>query len=185
MNTTGTTPDEAATFTPAPIRRKFESETCSRCHGCGEHSYCQMYGSTCFRCGGAGKTLTKRGSAARAYYNSLCSVRADAVKVGDTLWLAFGLGGRKSCRVVAVGPADTSGWKGFVDGVERAARTDLLAIDTDRGSLVGVEPESMMSRVLLDREERERVMAVALAYEDTLTKAGVPRKRAARPTPAA
>jgi hypothetical protein len=32
---------------------------CSRCGGCGNFSYCQMYGTTCFKCGGSGKTATK------------------------------------------------------------------------------------------------------------------------------
>jgi hypothetical protein len=32
-------------------------DTCSRCHGSGNYSYCQRYGTTCFKCGGSGKTL--------------------------------------------------------------------------------------------------------------------------------
>src|SRR5207249_1748734 len=43
----------------------FESETCSRCGGSGHYSYCQRYGTTCFKCGGRTTVLTKRGEAAQ------------------------------------------------------------------------------------------------------------------------
>ncbi|VVB52868.1 Uncharacterised protein [uncultured archaeon] len=42
----------------------FETETCGRCGGSGRHSYCQMYGDTCFGCSGSGKRYSKRGQAA-------------------------------------------------------------------------------------------------------------------------
>jgi hypothetical protein len=32
---------------------------CGRCGGGGHYSYCQMYGTTCFGCGGRGKVATK------------------------------------------------------------------------------------------------------------------------------
>lgn len=32
---------------------------CSRCGGGGHYSYCQMYGTRCFQCGGSGKVATK------------------------------------------------------------------------------------------------------------------------------
>ena len=66
-------------------RRKFERVSCSRCGGSGSHSYCQMYGTTCFKCHGSGKTLTKRGKAANLYATELLSKRADAVEVGDSI----------------------------------------------------------------------------------------------------
>jgi hypothetical protein len=34
--------------------------TCNRCNGSGHYSYCQMYGTTCFGCGGRGETVQKR-----------------------------------------------------------------------------------------------------------------------------
>lgn len=52
----------------------FESETCSRCGGSGHYSYCQRYGTVCFRCQGNKQTLTKRGTAAQAYYIGLLSL---------------------------------------------------------------------------------------------------------------
>lgn len=34
-------------------------EGCTRCGGYGQYSYCQMYGSTCFKCGGTGYQKAK------------------------------------------------------------------------------------------------------------------------------
>lgn len=34
-------------------------EHCSRCGGCGQYSWCQMWGDRCFKCGGSGKTQVK------------------------------------------------------------------------------------------------------------------------------
>ena len=67
------------------MRTNFETQTCSRCHGSGSYSYCQQYGHKCFKCAGSGKTLTKRGAAARAYYETLCTVPANAVVIGDRI----------------------------------------------------------------------------------------------------
>lgn len=36
-----------------------EYDTCGRCGGCGQYSYCQMHGTTCFGCGGSGKKRPK------------------------------------------------------------------------------------------------------------------------------
>lgn len=36
-----------------------EGQTCSRCCGGGHYSYCQMYGTTCFKCGGRGTVAPK------------------------------------------------------------------------------------------------------------------------------
>src|SRR6187551_1555971 len=63
----------------------FENETCSRCGGCGQYSYCQMYGTRCFKCGGDGVTLTKRGKAAQLWFNAKKKKPAKDVKVGDRI----------------------------------------------------------------------------------------------------
>jgi hypothetical protein len=60
----------------------FEHETCSRCGGSGRYSYCQRYGSTCFKCSGNQQVLTKRGYAAQALYNRLLSKPASALQPG-------------------------------------------------------------------------------------------------------
>jgi len=35
------------------------ANTCNRCGGCGQYSFCAMYGSTCFGCGGSGMVAPK------------------------------------------------------------------------------------------------------------------------------
>lgn len=64
---------------------KLETETCGRCGGCGQYSYCQMYGTTCFKCGGRGKVLSKRGRAAKAKWDELRTAPAAAIVVGDVI----------------------------------------------------------------------------------------------------
>lgn len=67
------------------MKTRFETETCSRCNGSGSYSYCQDYGSKCFKCAGSGIALTKRGVAARAYLEKLCTIRMIDLKVGDKI----------------------------------------------------------------------------------------------------
>ena len=60
----------------------FESEPCSRCGGSGQYSYCQSYGTTCFRCKGLKETLTKRGTVAQGWFNQMCMKRIDQYSRG-------------------------------------------------------------------------------------------------------
>jgi hypothetical protein len=46
-----------------------------------------MHGSRCFKCGGIGEVLTKRGRVAQAYLVALRQVPACALKVGDEIWV--------------------------------------------------------------------------------------------------
>ena len=50
-------------------RIAYETETCSRCLGSGQYSYCERYGTRCFKCGGSGKQLTKAATKAREAIN--------------------------------------------------------------------------------------------------------------------
>jgi hypothetical protein len=68
----------------------YDTTECGRCGGTGSYSYCQMYGSVCFDCGGRKVTLSKAGRAAKAAYDAFCKVRrmtkrADEVVVGDLI----------------------------------------------------------------------------------------------------
>lgn len=65
-----------------------ETETCSRCGGSGHYSYCQRFGTVCFKCGGRKVTLTKRGAEAARYLRELRSKRAADVKPGDRIYLS-------------------------------------------------------------------------------------------------
>lgn len=60
----------------------FESVICSRCGGSGRMPYSVANG-VCFKCGGGGTTLTKRGAAARAFYRSLVETPVAALQSGE------------------------------------------------------------------------------------------------------
>lgn len=72
----------------AAAPQTLETETCSRCGGSGNYSYCQWFGTVCFKCGGRKVTLTKRGAAAARYLRELRSKRAADVKPGDRIWIS-------------------------------------------------------------------------------------------------
>src|SRR5437762_14173208 len=60
----------------------FETVTCGRCGGTGHYSYCERYGTTCFKCAGQKVVYTNRGAMARAYFESLLSLKAKDLEVG-------------------------------------------------------------------------------------------------------
>jgi hypothetical protein len=165
--------------TAQPVR-KFERVTCTRCGGSGSYSYCQRYGSVCFKCAGSKQILTKRGAAAAAYMNDLLSKRADQLQPGDKvretgvtnggdLYMAW-------FTVKVVRPDTTT-----VNGVVQEGRKDLLAIEAEdkRGGsmgFLGIAPEKMY-RVAATAEAKAAALKQALDYQDTLTKQGTVRKQ--------
>lgn len=149
----------------------FEHECCGRCGGSGQYSYNQMDGTRCYGCGGSGWKLTKRGHAAQKYLDALRSVRADALAVGDLVSISpYGF-----CRVTAVrvAPAKELGCYGV--GREDVV---MVRIDTTKVS-TQVMPDAMVKKGW-DAETKQQQVAEALAYQATLTQAGVPSKRAAK-----
>lgn len=81
--------------------KALETETCSRCGGSGSYSWCQMYGSVCFKCRGRKVVFTKRGAAANAYLIALRSKPAAEVKVGDVVRLLSITMGGTPCDIWA------------------------------------------------------------------------------------
>ena len=141
----------------------FESETCTRCGGSGQYSYCQTYGTRCFKCGGTGVQLTKRGHVAQAFYISLLSVPARELKVGD--WYRDTVDG-KNRKITAIKAPVHPNQPG-----------ELILDSADFGWYVG--PDTLVRRVL-PQAEREVLIAQARAFQDTLTKAGKPRAARSR-----
>src|SRR5262245_6075925 len=99
--------------TSMTFKTLFESQTCSRCGGTGHYSYCQMHGTTCFKCGGKGVTLTKRGSAAQAWFTAQKMRPASEIKVGDKI-VVDGMPGCRGSVVTVdfVGYSDSVKYKG-------------------------------------------------------------------------
>lgn len=162
----------AALQLPCDKPALFESVCCSRCGGCGHYSYNSMTGTRCFKCGGRGRTMTKRGAAAQAYFRQLLSKRADELQPGDKIF-------DDGCPGLAA-----SGWR-EVESTEphqysykRGDETIAYpAIDIKaRGFSFGNAPADQMFRVAASAERKAEARAEALAYQETLTKSGQPRK---------
>lgn len=67
-------------------KSNWEYETCTRCRGTGHYSSHILYGTRCFKCGGAKTTLTRKGRAAQNYYHESLKKDPSKVKVGDYLF---------------------------------------------------------------------------------------------------
>lgn len=159
----------------------FECETCSRCGGSGEYSYCTMYGTTCFKCRGAKRVYTKRGAAAKAYLRTLRSRKASELKVGDKIkW--NGLGKPVFVTIESIEAHDFAKHGGSITRDETTGEykysgpKDAIQIKTNKVTFSCVALDSEYE-VLLSEEEQQATFAKALEYQNTLTKSGTPRKR--------
>lgn len=178
------TPPAAA---PAP-KPEIETEPCSRCGGCGRYSYCARYGSTCFRCGGKGRTLTKRGKVAAEYLRTLRSRPTSALKVGDVVRTSIVTVGCEVADVWATveaieawDPSKATAWA-IVNGERRDlhAAGDLTVTTrygkTDLGRCVETRAPDYLWRVKTTGDEAARTFALAIEFQKTLTKTGTVRK---------
>jgi hypothetical protein len=170
-------------FKPIEMTSKlgFEIEVCSRCGGTGQHSYCQMWGSVCFKCGGSKNVFTKRGSAAYRFYEDLLSVKASDLKVGDSFKMTgITVGGTQSYRywakIVAIEPNKLFG-QSLKDGVW--VDNYGIQFDTEHKKfgkcLYGTYPDKI-ERKAATAEEKKIALEKALAYQNSLTLTGKPRK---------
>jgi hypothetical protein len=155
--------------------KAFETETCTRCGGSGHYSYCSMYGTTCFKCRGKGNTYSKRGEAALAYARELRTVPASEIQVGWLIWQDDPcLGGFKPAwyLVESIGEdtqakwwdKESCNWKPYWQ-----IKTRVQTLNTFSNAPIQAVPT---------KERLADVKALALAYQDTLTKQGKPMKRA-------
>jgi hypothetical protein len=158
----------------------FETTVCSRCGGSGHYSYCQMYGTKCFKCAGQKEVLTPRGAAAQAYFTALCSKKASEVVAGDKIYMAGFSAGSYSqpsswCTVTAVRPGEVGRDGGSVqpDGSVVPA---AYVIECDKATFHG--GADTVYRVAQGREEKAAKVVQALAYQATLSSKGEPRTAA-------
>lgn len=148
------------------ILTTWETVTCSRCGGTGSYSYCSQYGTTCFKCGGQKQVLTARGKAALAWLSSQRQTRVDALQVG----MKIKVDGYKHPQVLREIKASLSSCNG-------RHYTDL----TFDPITLGVFPESLVDVIPATEDERIAQVRAAIAYQNTLTKAGKPRKASITP----
>lgn len=149
--------------------RDFEKVTCGRCGGCGRYSFNYMDLDKCYGCNGTGEKYTKRGYAAKLYFESLLSRPLCLVKVGDAVRLA---GQSKFHKVVKVGLCTTVGTV-EPDGTVSYKKWEIVLAGG-----YGYVPLTWNAPVRLACADKTGIMDLALAYQATLTKSGMPAKRA-------
>lgn len=149
------------------ILQEFETETCSRCGGSGSYSYCQMYGTTCFKCGGHKRVFTKRGQAAFAWLKSQRMRKVSELKVGD----AVRVDGYKRPLILQEIVASKSGQ--ILPDKSIKYYTDLVF----KPITIGTFPEASMEVIPQDEETRTAQRQAAYEYQSKLTKQGKERKR--------
>lgn len=137
----------------------FEAETCGRCGGSGHYSYNQMDGSRCYGCGGHGVRLTKRGAEAQRVYHESLKVPAETIVPGQLV---------HNGGIPGMIP---SGFHRVTDVTVDGDRVRINADGYGLGAFVGSPV-----RVGWSADEKAAKQAAALAYQDTLTKQGKPRK---------
>ena len=148
----------------------FESEPCSRCGGTGRYSYCQMYGTMCFKCSGRKRLLTTRGKAAYAYYvASLPTKRLNEIAVGDLVAIRP----TERYRVAEVWVETGSG---CVDPATGKVRPHIAIRSEKLGSYHFATLDEVVT-IWPSWEVRKQLWLAAMDYQATLTKQGKPRKR--------
>lgn len=164
------------------LKTRFEKETCGRCGGSGRYSYNSMHGSVCYGCGGHGERLTKRGSAASAFYVASCKVRFADVVVGDVLsFSGVTLNGTPYSRKAAVVRREdtTQKFGREVEGVIVWDELPMIGVWNAKNEGEIGRPETLI-RKYWPTEINDAKIAAALAYQATLNKLGKLPKRAAK-----
>lgn len=146
----------------------FETETCGRCGGSGNYSYCSMHGTRCFGCGGSGIRYTKRGRATKAFFEAKLRVPVSELKVGDLMWYDdFFAGKAYFAKIVSIEPDTLNAGRVIVTTEHK---------DGKKGGL-HCGPEHVV-RKGWSAEVKAAALAEAKAYGETLGKNGKPLKKA-------
>lgn len=165
---------------------QIERETCSRCGGTGRMPFA-VYGGVCFKCGGQKFVLTKRGAEAERYLRELRSRPARELGVGQVIRVqSITMSGASfsyfaPITELEIVTPETSSMKALIDGVWQQTDVGQVKITTTSakfGSHVFHSAPDAMVRVGQTAEQKAETLAKALAYQDTLTKQGKPRKTA-------
>jgi len=129
----------------------FETESCSRCGGSGKYSWCQAHLDVCFKCGGRGIVLTKRGRVAQDFFRDSMLIPVSEVKAGDVV---LDLG--KKIKVIGVSP-DT------LNVGRTNIKSDKIVLGLFSDSTITLVPSPEKRKVLAD---------AALEVQSKLTKQG-------------
>lgn len=156
-----------------------ESTSCPRCGGSGRYGPMCVNAGICFKCGGRGAVLTKRGAIAQAWLNAQREVPVEEFRVGDRYFSqGFGAGSfvepNRWIEITSIEEIDSSA---VVNGVSVGKVFRISGKDVKRGSTFGLDTfRGQTLRRAMSNEARAELHARALAYQATLTKTGKPRK---------
>lgn len=157
----------------------FETEPCSRCGGSGRFSHNGEH-DRCYKCDGKNgcRALTKRGQAARQYYLDKRTVTPEQVKIGDVI-AAYGVKRLTVAKITLKHTATGINAKGEEFPIEHYVFENKDGMSTAVQKLKDYSNagSTFAIRLLLSPEENDKLLKEALAYQDTLTKQGKPRKR--------
>jgi len=145
----------------------FECKTCSRCGGSGQYSYNQIDGSRCYGCNGQKFQYTKRGKAAKLFYNESLNIMPDDVKVGQRIETLTG-----KYTVAEIVGRERNG-SIIRDGVE--SPLEFMVFISAQGTRFSAQTNYPVKLVPFG-EEKKRLVSAALAFQASLTKTGQPRK---------
>jgi len=149
-----------------------ETKICGRCHGSGKHSFNFMHKDMCYGCQGTGTVRTKRGDAARNFFTASLLGRAEDVRVG---WIARGDSGKwHPVREIEDYTLRGSSLK---DGVMVPYVLPGFVITYANCGHVMQVSDTIAAQP--NMEAVKELKARALAYQQTLTRAGTERKKAA------
>lgn len=167
---------------PAVTERQTERQTCGRCGGTGKYpSSC--YNGLCLGCSGKGFKFTARGVATEKYLKELRSKPVESLQVGDVIRVEhFTLNALiySFDKITVLEPHTAENadmWTAGPAGEKIVQPGFKLVTHSDRrGDLSTVIAPGTLVRVAQTAEQKAATLAQALAYQDTLTKAGKPRK---------
>ena len=155
----------------------FESQVCSRCGGSGHFSFNLMHGTVCYGCSGSGVKYTKRGLAAKEFFRSLMEVPVEELQVGDYIQVFRTDSKFKEVVIKDSGSSKEPGAKNCTTsyGGEHA-NDQMFYLEVKSGEGILVYPKTLI-RKAQSKEEKQEKLRLALAFQDTLTASGKPKKR--------
>jgi hypothetical protein len=155
----------------------FEIQTCTRCGGSGQYSYCQSYGTTCFKCSGRKVCFTAKGAAASAFYSESLQVPAGSLAVGDLIQIEdFFKQVKYFAPITAIGISDSK--RLMPDGTWESIGLAITTEHAKYGQSGYHCPAETMIRKGWSAEAKAEKLAAAIAYQASLTKAGTVKKSA-------
>lgn len=153
----------------------YERQPCGRCGGSGRYSFNQIDGDRCYGCGGTGQKLTKRGAAAYAFASELLDVPVeeffDKHNGERSAVYRDAFAGRK-VTFRKLQETERTMIKPGMGKPEQAHRSFKIVSDVERINGMGFG-QGIRVRLIPTEADVETVMA----YQESLTKAGKPRKR--------